>query len=311
MDPRRKQWISGVLEIGQTRHCWRTCSSMSPSGQSVHLWQPGYELSIQGLGGVINREKRKYTIVGHGWYANHVGGHRTLTAGSQDNRCGERQTVQIARSKDTGDLKTSWGVDALTVKGDADVEYHSKTLMMTGTINRLWNGGVVRMAAMEGIICGGSFVRVIASPSGTMSGLMSGDIYGGCARVSVARTYIALLHYRAAQVAVWATGAYVRNTTFTIEPIIGSPSSVTPKGDSGAKMARLARIASAARMVCPLLDIAAGIISIPPAIAGGIFNLAKKATRKPNPIPPPSGPPRIRTRVTGITSMMYTSMTHL
>ena len=99
--------------------------------------------------------------------------------------------------------------------------------MLIGILNRQWNGGVMRLASMEGVICGGGFLRLIASPSATISGINSGDVYGGCARVAVVRSYLAVLQYRAAQTATWASAIYNRTATFVVEPVVGSPSATS------------------------------------------------------------------------------------
>ena len=272
-------------------------------------WQRGYELNIHGHGGFVGKERRHYTIVGRSEYLNHVDGHRTLTAGSQEIRCAKNQTIAITPPKGDSHADGPWGRDKLTVKGKADYRLGSRILIMSGTVNRTWHGGVVRLSCMEGVICGGVFVRTIASPSATMSALMSGDVYGGCARVSVARTYLAVLQYRAAQAAVWAAGLYVRNATFVIEPLVSSPAAGTPKSALASKLARLARIANVVRMVCPLADILAGILTLPLAVVG-IVSLIAGIVRKPTPIPP-SGPPRLRTRNVGVSAETFSMVTFL
>jgi hypothetical protein len=192
--------------------------------------------------------------------------------------------------------------------------------MMSGTINRRWNKGVMRLASMEGVICAGAMTRVIAGPSATMSGLMTADIYGGIARAAVVRNYLAVLQYRAARTAAWAVGAYLRNATVVIEPLMGSPSGGAPVSNFGARMGRLGRIASkvrkgasataaAAAMVCPVVDIGLAILSLP-LVAVGIYALIKGFIVKPIPIPP-TGPPRSRIRNVAMGSEMFTSQTFL
>ena len=145
-------------------------------------WQPGYELNIQGHGTFVSKERCRYTLIGHeGSYLNQIGGHQSLTADFQSSRVQNNRLVTITRQKADG-VETSWGRDRLTVNGNASYQFHSRTIMMSGTINRRWNKGVMRVASMEGIICGGAMTRVIAGPSATLSGLMTADVYGGIAR---------------------------------------------------------------------------------------------------------------------------------
>ena len=262
-------------------------------------WQAGHVLQIQGLGGLVSKERRHFTILGHGNYSNHIGGCRTLVANSQTIRTTKELTTSVGRGDNAPDVDVSWGRDSLTVDGDAEMTFGSRLVMMSGFINRNWNGGVMRLASMEGVICGGAFVRLIASPSATLSGLMTGDVYGGCARVAAVRTYLAVLHYRAAATAAWASGVYYRNATFTIEPVIGSPAAGAPVSALVAKLARLARMLEVARMLCPVLDIFVGVVMFVPLGIFALYGLIAGVIKKPIPIPP-AGPPRIRVRNTGL-----------
>ena len=277
-----------------------------PDGDEPRPWQSGYELQIQGLGGFVNKERRHHTILGGGSYASSVGGNRTVLAGTQTTEAQGERSVLVAKPADPGDLDAPWGVDSLTVEGDADITVGSRMVMMSGTLDRTWNGGVVRLASMEGTICGGGFLRLHASPSATLSGMMTGDVYGGIIRASVTRTYLAVLEYRAAKAAAWAIGAYTRNCTFVIEPIIGSPSSETPKSSLARKLFRLGKVLEVARMICPPLDILVGLASLPLAIYG-IGALIYGLVRSSNAVPP-SGPPRTRTRTCGLTSQVAASL---
>jgi len=271
-------------------------------------WQAGHALHIQGLGGLVSKERRHFTILGHGEYSNHIGGCRTLVAGSQAIRTTRDLTTSIGRSDDAPDVDVPWGRDSLTVDGNADNTFGSRLVMMSGFVERNWNGGVMRLASMEGAICGGAFLRLIASPSATISGLMTGDVYGGCARVAAVRTYLAVLHHRAAAPAAWAVGVYSRNATFTVEPVIGSPSAGAPVAALAAKLARLGRMLSIARMLCPVLDIFVGLVSMVPLGIFALYGLIAGVIKKPVPIPP-AGPPRVRQRHRGVELESFLSMT--
>ena len=270
-----------------------------PHSTDKRPWQAGHGLHIQGLGGLVSKERRHFTILGHGEYSNHIGGCRTLVADSQSIRTNKELSTSIDRGDNAPDVDVSWGRDSLTVDGDAEITFGSRLIMMSGFIDRNWNGGVMRLASMEGVICGGAFLRLIASPSATISGLMTGDVYGGCARVAAVRSYLAVLHYRAAATAVWAVGAYSRNATFVVEPIIGTPAAGAPVSNLMAKLARLNRMLSAVRMVCPVLDILVGVVSIIPMGIYALYGLIAGVIKKPIPIPP-AGPPRVRHRNRGV-----------
>ena len=306
--------------------------------RTTFAWQPGYELTVQGHGGFVSRERRRYTLVGHrGRYLNNVGGHQTVVAGSQSNRVKDERVVSIERPDETSGMDAPWGLDRLAVKGDARYEFGSRTLMMSGIVERNWNGGVMRLASMEGIVCGGAMTRVIGGPSATLSGMATGDVYGGIARVSAVRSYLSVLHYRAAKAAAWAMGYYMRNATFTIEPMFSPPAGMVPKANTAAKMNRLQRVMSraskaarklakavartkaargakavgeGARMVCPLVDIIAGVAALPFAIIG-IIGLIRTLAGSGKPIPiPPAGPARVRNR-SGVNVSQFASQTFM
>ena len=277
-----------------------------PGSTDLRPWQAGYELHIQGLGGVVSKERRRYTILGHGTYSNHIGGCRSLIANRQDIQSSREIQTSIGRIQDGPDIDIPWGRDSLEVIGDATINVGARMLMMSGVVTRNWNGGVVRVASMEGVICGGAFLRLIAGPAATLSPLMSSDVYGGCARTAAVRTSLAVLYYRAASSAAWLSGLYVRNATFVIEPIVGSPSAGTPQSRLAAKMARLGRALSVARMVFPVLDIFIGLTTAVPMGLYALGRLISGIVKKPNAIPP-TGPPRVRNRSAGVGIATYGS----
>lgn len=265
-------------------------------------WQAGHGLDVRGLGGLVSRERRRYTIVGGGDYANYIGGGQRVVAGTQSLRTGGHLTVGIGKREDAGDDAgddVPWGRDSLTVDGDARLSFHSRTLSMTGVVMRNWNGGVMRLASMEGVICGGAFLRLIASPSVTMGGMVTGDVYGGCARVAAVRTNLALLHYRAAAAAAWATGIYVRNTSATIEPVVNVPTQGVTMGKLASRLARLNKAVDVARMLCAPLDILLGVALLIPLGIYALIRLIMSMVSTPNPVPP-TGPPRTRVMNVGV-----------
>ena len=264
----------------------------------------GLGLDIRGLGGLVSRDQRHYTLVGAGEYANHVGGSRTLVANHQGIRTTKELRTNIGGAV-AADQPGRGGRDSLTVAGDAEITFGARLVMMSGIVNRRWNGGVMRLASMEGVICGGGFLRLIASPSATLSGLNTGDVYGGCARVSVVRSYLAVLQYRAAQTALWAMGVYNRTATFVVEPLVGAPSA-NPASNAASKLARLGRTFEWARMVCPPLDILVGVTTLVPLGVYSLYRLISNAIKKPV-AAPPSGPPRIRNQNAAVRVQAYQS----
>jgi len=297
-----------------TRPSWRPAGTPILNALLQHVpdatdrrpWQQGVELSIHGQGGLVSKDKRRYTIVGHGEYANHVGGSRTVAANTQDVRTTKQVTTRVARQGDVQVQGVPWGRDSLTVEGDAKITFGARLAMMSGIVNRVWNGGVMRLASMEGVICGGGFLRLIASPSATLSGINSGDVYGGCSRVSVVRSYLAVMQYRAAQTATWTSGIYNRTATFVVEPVVGTPSA-NPVSNTASKLARLGRTFAMARMLCPVLDILVGVATFVPFGIYAIYKLIAGVVKKPVPAPL-SGPPRIRNRNVAVQTSAYQSV---
>ena len=279
-----------------------------PGSDENRPWVAGHALQIRGYGGMVSRERRHYTILGSGDYGSYVGGSRTLVADTQTVTA-DSVTTTIARGIAAGDdAGVPWGRDSLTVEGNADITVGSRTVLMGGIVQRSWNGGVMRLASMEGTICGGAFLRLIASPSATLSALSSGDVYGGCARVAAVRTYLAVLQYRAAAVAAWAVGVHLRSASFVIEPIIGMPSSGGPVSNTASKLARLGRVLSAVRMLCPPIDILVGVVTFVPLGIYGLYKLIAGIVKKPVPVPP-AGPPKVRIRNAAMTNETFSMMT--
>ena len=187
--------------------------------------------------------------------------------------------------------------------GQAKMEFHERTTLMTGTIERIWNGGVTRMTGMEGIICAGAFLRAFGGPSLHVTALASGDVYGGVARVSALRLNMAGLGYRSSDSGVqWATGVYIRSTNFTIEPALGTPSQTPMKKSWASKIGKILF------GICPFFEILSGVFSLLVLMPLGlIVALINKLRRKP-PKPPVPTVPRTRMRVAGISSQTFGAM---
>ena len=204
-------------------------------------------------------------------------------------KSGGSGSASSAASAGTTAVIPGFGEDKLDVTGTAAIHVGERMTLMNGAIRRNWNGRVMRLAGMEGVICAGLWLRAFAGVSASMSALMSGDVYGGAARAAVARVQIGGFFYRSAELAGWAGIAHVRSTSVTIEPIIGSPTQHTPETKLWKKLGRLSLA------LCPFLDMAIGLITMPfnIAIAAGTA-IANKINKKPP--RPPAGPPRLRTR---------------
>lgn len=292
-------------------------------------WEPGHEIQIVGWGGIYSRDNRRITIV-PGIYQSNVAHARNLdVSGNYTLNIDKSLSISInkiggggegdggadAASEDTGEgageegnegsggeeaqappspydpPSMSAGHDEMTVHGNLD--WHvggGKETKMHGHLVRDWSGGITRFIGMEGIICGGAFAKTFMGLSATMSGLQSGDVYGGCVRTSLTRIYITSMHYRSADAAMWNVGLMVRNAHSVIEPAARSQAQSTPESQNMRKL--LAKLTLGA---CPFFEIGFGLfVGLPTGLVSMVRGLYKKTPKQ-----PPSGPPRIRHRSVG------------
>ena len=177
---------------------------------------------------------------------------------------------------------------------------------MSGTLTRRFLGGFIKAAPMEGVICGGAFVRTIGGPSANLSGLATGDVYGGAARAALSRTRIALVHYRAAHFAAWFSVFHGRTANFVITPIVSTRQQESRSG-AARKLARLSKALNVARMFCPLLDIASGVIGLVGGLGFGLFKLIRNKIKGKPPPPPTETVPRVRTPVRSMALQTFAS----
>lgn len=200
-------------------------------------WQPGHALELSGYGGQRVLERRRVTAAADR-YVSFVTGNLDMQIEGNYTSSYNGGIIKIKpeeavegeaeegnqSASDKGRLLQNAvvtpGVDSLTVHGNADLTSGTRNFAMSGSINRLWVGGITKVVGMEGVICGGTFLRTHAGPSATMSALCSGDVYGGAARVSAARIHMALLSYRSLDGIAWACGYWGRFSSFVIIPPI-------------------------------------------------------------------------------------------
>ena len=257
-------------------------------------WKDGHQLEITARGGLYNLERRRVTVAAKAYHSRvrknrhmHVSGDYTATVDGD-------ASVTIA----PGNVPvTSPGLEKLTVNGAATMEFGERRTILTGTVNRVWTGPIKRMIGMEGVICGGAFARIHAGPAMTVAALISGDVYGGAARVAGARIHVAGLGYRSADSATWAMGAYIRSTNFTIEPEVGTTTQ-TPESKMSEKIGRIAM------GLCPFLEIGLGLLMLPIGIVSMLVSKIRRRQPK-----PPTGPPRVRT-INGIAMTSTGALIH-
>lgn len=299
-----KSRLEALLDYVPTYPAW------APGHDEVVPWRRGYSLAVHSLGDSVSRDRERYSIVGSDGYAGYVAGHRDTIANEQRTHV-EKSRIMLVSGGDHTPDGTRPGRDHMRVHGNAELKFRSRNVILShGTAERHYSGGVQKMAPMEGVIAGGSHVRAFGGPSASFSPLASGDVYGGSARAAVVRIRLAVLHYRAAQSAFWAYGVYLRMSPFTVEPLIPTPNEATPKSQIARKLLRLMKVVRVARMLCPGIDIAIGVLTAVPMAIYGIAMLIKSKIKGPNPIPA-AGPPRVLNRHAGMELSSFTSIQYM
>ena len=284
-----------------------------PADERAHPWTPGLHMDVRARGALVSRDRELHRSVGHGGYANQVYGNRHVKSGFEHFVCSRDRVVVVQGMEGLGsDIlpDVRFGRDRLDVAEDAEMKWRSRTTLMSGTLTRRYLGGFIKAAPMEGVICGGALVRTIGGPSANLSGLCSGDVYGGAARVALARTRIGLLHYRAAVGAAWSSVFYGRIADFVIEPLV-SIRQTGPTSNVARKLARLSKMFGVVRMLCPLADIAAGVLGFVGGLGFGLFRLIRNKVKGKPPPPATETVPRIRNTQALIRPEMFSFMSYL
>lgn len=278
-------------------------------------WQAGHVLEFSSYGGQRTLERRR-KAASSGGYSNTVTGNQsTDITGSYTARYNGGSVVigppappegegnDEAEAQRQADLQSglqeglSASTDRLSVAGNADINYENRTILMSGSINRLWQGGITKFVGMEGAICGGAFVRTIAGPSMTLSALVSGDVYGGSLRVAAARVHMALLSYRSLDAIAWACGYWGRFSTFVIiPPIKTDDAGATRRSQIGKWLLKISGT------MLPLIEIAWGLLMLVVALIKGLFALLAKVGAAIKARLPVIPGPRNEIRTAGVTS---------
>ena len=284
-----------------------------PADERAHPWTPGLHMDVRARGALVSRDRELHRSVGHGGYVNQVYGNRHVKSGFEHFVCSRDRVVVVQGMEGLGSdtlPDVRFGRDKLDVAEDAVMKFRARTTLMSGTLTRRYLGGFIKAAPMEGVICGGALVRTIGGPSASLSALSSGDVYGGAARVALARTRIGLLHYRAAVGAAWSSVFYGRTADFMIEPLV-SIKQARPTGRIVSKLARLAKVLNVARMLCPLVDIASGLLGLLGGMGYGLFKLIRNKVKGK---PPPAATetvPRIKNTQRPMKLAKFASMIYL
>lgn len=271
-----------------------------PDASKSQPWQPGHELLFSGYGGQRSLERRRVSVASKS-YTNYVTGnldimvsgnvsHKFETGASSvtisppppppsppesDDEANEPETESTTNNEPVRlleDAPVVEGLDRLHAKGAADLFIKNRQILMSGTVDRMWRGGITKFCGMEGVICGGLSLVTHAGPSLQMSLISSGDVYGGSARVSAARINIAAMTYRSGDGMVWAMGYWGRFADFVIIPPVGTPGK--PAAQWKTRGAWAMKVIGAA---LPFVDILCGLLSILLLIATLVYALLMKS----------------------------------
>lgn len=187
-------------------------------------WKDGHDFVYKGIGGVHILGAQHVTIAGDS-HVTHLSGDRDMTVGG-DLKVTTESDWLLARAPDSGN-----GKENLHVKGDMNWNFHDRTLIGSGTVERTWHGAVGKVVGLEGVICGGAWSRMFLGGAMNVTAITSSDLYGGSVRGSAARNTVAGIGYRSCDFAVWRMAQYNRQAHATIEPLVGTVSQ-TPENES-------------------------------------------------------------------------------
>lgn len=257
-------------------------------------WNPRSDLSLSGDGGFQFLEKHRETVAGQ-FYQSYVRGNQNVSIASHSKLDVKGTVTFVAQGGGVGMRSTDGRDHALTadlleVRGGVTWEAHEKTTMGSCDVERHWNGGILRMIGMEGVICGGAFLKTFTGASMTMAPIASGDVYGGAAHAAANRIRASkVLGYRSTEMAAWACSFYKRSCMALTEPAQGSPAH-NPRTNMKQKAGRITLGLN------PLFDIGWAIISGVAGLAQSIYAKARRKKAEPD---TNSGAPRILTRTVG------------
>jgi len=251
-------------------------------------WSEKHQLEIIANGGLYSRDRRRLQVAGNIFTAT-VNGDRNVEV-TRDHRLEVEGNATFSVQ----------GADALKVAGDADWHAHDRMTLGAGNLQRRWEGPILRMIGMEGIICGGAFLKTFTGVSTTMAPLASGDVYGGAVRAAGARARMhGTMGYRSSEMCMWNCGVFQRMCATLIEPIVNTPRQDPPRN----MLLKAGRIGMG---LCPLADILFGLLSAPVTMAMAARNFRKNRGKPPA---PPAGPPRVHMRTVGLATQTRASDT--
>lgn len=256
-------------------------------------WTGFQEAEMIGAGGIRVNDLERETIAAQ-HYTITVGGDLIAEVGGDCGTTVKNDHLLVMEGESGGPGFAKWGKDTLRVRGDAMWRTDEKMVLGACDVERRWEGAILRMIGMEGIICGGVFLKTFSGGIyTTMAPLVSGDVYGGAAHTSIVRFRVAgHMGYRSSEMAAWLCSAYLRKAWTTIEPLPGS----LQQDANRPLYEKIGRILMGTN---PILDIMWGVVFMPMAVYSLVKMIKNLIQKKQSPADPPQGPPRTRTRTVG------------
>ena len=172
-------------------------------------WSSNYDLHFSGQGGHRNYELTRFRVV-TGSYVSSI--NRTLEMNiKRDFKIKARRDAvynlqypqpdgflpgQSSFDSEKSGLHIPHKLEKLTVGGRTEIWAHTRTIILSGKVKRLYKGGLLRNAPLEGSMTGGAYAKLISGASTTISGIASGDYYLGNMKTHATSLYGGALGYR-------------------------------------------------------------------------------------------------------------------
>ena len=109
---------------------------------------------------------------------------------------------------------------------------------------------------------------------------------------------------------MWSSVFYGRIADFVIEPLV-SIRQTGPTSNVARKLTRLSKMFGVVRMLCPLADIAAGVLGFVGSLGYGLFALIRNKVKGKPPPPATETVPRLRNTLRPMKLKKFASMIYL
>ncbi len=257
-------------------------------GGVARPWRAGHTLTMEVQGDYISEDEHRLQVMYDG-YSSTVGGDRVMMVKNNYESVLDSATLSMLDDDVLvvgGKSKFRGGLDeGVNFMGNAKPANLTKMMTDTGDLSmaykRSLKGTVIRIAATDGIICGGFACRTHLGPVMTTSLFSTSDVYASGIKTAAVRTLVAKLNYRSTEMALWLQGLSIVKVKSVVEPDIehGAAMKRKPRNKSGlwnrVKQGwRYAQyIVGWIGAFFPLADILMGVVSFLVGIPGMLIGL--------------------------------------